>query len=221
MTQTAKSRKNPALDAAQYRLAQAVLHGTVATKTSMTKKAAQELIDKTPAQLRSKFMKSNAGKGSWRKTKKAARKRLGVIVKHAKRKRHNPEGSATAAYVLTHGKQPGESIEVKTSLQYHSVLAGMGKLQAIIFAGGRVKEIRFGKGTYLAMNEKANPALYRGGRPIGKPQGLRNHPRARNRNPWRGQGSGLFHREAAAHRKGWRQGSLWPQVQFASANAGL
>ena len=163
MTQTAKSRKNPALDAAQYRLAQAVLHGTVATKTSMTKKAAQELIDKTPAQLRSKFMKSNAGKGSWRKTKKAARKRLGVIVKHAKRKRHNPEGSATAAYVLTHGKQPGESIEVKTSLQYHSVLAGMGKLQAIIFAGGRVKEIRFGKGTYLAMNEKRTQLFIVGG----------------------------------------------------------
>jgi hypothetical protein len=165
MTQAAKSRKNPAVDAAQYRLAQAVLHGTARTKTGMTKAAAQELISKTPAKQRSRFMQ-NAGKKSWRKTKKAARKRLGVVGKHAKRntgKKRNPESTATQAYVLTHGKQPSETTEVETKLHYHSVLAGMGKLQAIIFAGGRVKEIRFGRGTYLAMNEKRTQLFIVGG----------------------------------------------------------
>lgn len=155
-------KKNPAVDAAQYRLAQAVLHGTARTKTGMTKAAAKELIEKTPAKLRSRFMKQNAGPRSWRKTKKAARKRLGLVGKHAKRKR-NPESSAVAAYVDTHGKQPGITIEVDTPKHYHSTLAGMGKLEKLIFAGGPVKSLDFGKGTYLAMNEKRTQLFIVGG----------------------------------------------------------
>ena len=51
------AKTNPAKSAAQYREAQAVLHGTARSATSMTKKVAKELIDATPAKLRSAFMK--------------------------------------------------------------------------------------------------------------------------------------------------------------------
>ena len=49
-------KSNPAVSAAQYRLAQAVLAGT-AREQRMTKKAAQEIVSKTPAKLRSQFMR--------------------------------------------------------------------------------------------------------------------------------------------------------------------
>jgi hypothetical protein len=50
---------NPAASAAQYRLAQAVLSGTARTPTRMTRKVAQEIVDSTPAHLRSEYMRSN------------------------------------------------------------------------------------------------------------------------------------------------------------------
>jgi hypothetical protein len=53
-------KKNPAKSAAQYRLAQAVLAGT-ARQQSMTKKAAQEIISKTPPKLRAQFMRVTGG----------------------------------------------------------------------------------------------------------------------------------------------------------------
>lgn len=59
MAKRAKRRGNPAVDAAQYRLAQAVLHGKPYSKTTMTKAAAREIIEKTPARLRSEFSKRN------------------------------------------------------------------------------------------------------------------------------------------------------------------
>ena len=49
---------NPAKSAAQYREAQAVLHGTATRPTSMTKQVAKELIEATPPKLRSEFMRS-------------------------------------------------------------------------------------------------------------------------------------------------------------------
>jgi hypothetical protein len=91
--------------------------------------------------------------------------------KHAKRtpkknlgrKRRNPESSAVAAYVDTHGKEPSVAIDVDTPIHYHKVIVGMGKLISIIFAGGRVKEIKFGKGTYLGFNEKRTQLFVVGG----------------------------------------------------------
>lgn len=53
-----KSR-NPATRE-QYRLAQAVLHGTARLPTRMTKRAAQKIIDDTPASLRSRYMRNPA-----------------------------------------------------------------------------------------------------------------------------------------------------------------
>ena len=55
-----KASGNPAKSAAQYREAQAVLHGTATRPTSMTKKVAKELIEATPPKLRSEFMRKNA-----------------------------------------------------------------------------------------------------------------------------------------------------------------
>jgi hypothetical protein len=50
--------ENPAVSGAQYRLAQAVLSGT-ARQTHMSKEAAREIVDRTPASLRSRFSKRN------------------------------------------------------------------------------------------------------------------------------------------------------------------
>lgn len=58
----AKAQSNPARSAAQYRLAQAVLSGTA--RSSMPRKVAQEIVDQTPAKLRSEYMRQNACKSS-------------------------------------------------------------------------------------------------------------------------------------------------------------
>jgi hypothetical protein len=55
--------KNPAVTAAQYRLAQAVLSGTA--RVSMPRSVAQEIVDRTPAAKRSEFMKANPGPKSY------------------------------------------------------------------------------------------------------------------------------------------------------------
>lgn len=217
-------KRNPAVSAAQYRLAEAVLHGTARSKTQMSKKAAKELIEKTPARLRSEFMRSNpsdaykagyaglkagasrygtvnlspsiaqreewghawsqfmagwraaqkekenAGKKSRRKFKKAARKRLGLIGKHAKRnngKKRNPEDTAIAAYRDTHGQLPKRDTFVQTKLAYHKNLAGMGRLlELVIFrmdGKGEVTVSGFGKDCMLALNESQSQLFIVGG----------------------------------------------------------
>ena len=51
---------NPAVSAAQYRLAQAVLAST-ARESAMPREVAQEIVDRTPARLRSEYMMGTAG----------------------------------------------------------------------------------------------------------------------------------------------------------------
>jgi hypothetical protein len=53
-----KARGNPAVSPEQYRLAQAVLSGT-ARQTHMSPEAAREIVDRTPAKLRSEYSKRN------------------------------------------------------------------------------------------------------------------------------------------------------------------
>jgi hypothetical protein len=53
-----KARGNPAVSAEQYRLAQAVLSGT-ARQTHMSPEAAREIVDRTPAKLRSEYSRRN------------------------------------------------------------------------------------------------------------------------------------------------------------------
>lgn len=91
--------------------------------------------------------------------------------KHAKRtpkknlgrKRRNPESSAVAAYVDTHGKQPSVSSDVATVIRYRSQLPAMGKLETLILHGGPVKRIDFGPGTFLAFVKKPPQLYVRGG----------------------------------------------------------
>jgi hypothetical protein len=54
-----RAKSNPAASAAQYRLAQAVLSGTARTPTRMTRTVAQEIVELTPAHLRSEYSRSN------------------------------------------------------------------------------------------------------------------------------------------------------------------
>jgi hypothetical protein len=215
----AQGRDNPAVSAAQYRLAEAVAHGTARTKTSMTKAAAQEIIDRTPARLRSEFMrqnpseayragfaalragaarygttnlspsiaqreewahawrefmagwnaakkvKHNAGKKSWRKTKKAAHKRLGLHQRKKNPARRNPEEIAAEAYREFHGKDPEKVFDVDTRMHYHSVLAGMARLKFIDVqrADGGITTIHFDKNTHLAENEHQTQLFIVGG----------------------------------------------------------
>jgi len=144
-----KKSRNPAVDAAQYRLAEAVAHGTARTKTSMTKKAARELIEKTPARLRSQFMK-NAGKKT---------------PKHRRRK--NPEDTSIAAYEDFHGKKPTVDTVVETPVKYHSNLAGLGRLEWLkvkrLDGRGVVTIEGFGKNCLLAENEARNQLFIVGG----------------------------------------------------------
>lgn len=89
--------------------------------------------------------------------------------KHAKRnpaKRKNPVESATQAYRDFHGKEPAIVIETETPVRYHSVLAGLGKLEFIDVkrdVDGGITTIEFGKGTYLSENEKRTQLFISGG----------------------------------------------------------
>jgi hypothetical protein len=51
--------RNPAVSAAQYRLAEAVLHGTARGPVRMSKAVAKEIVDRTPAKQRSEFIRPN------------------------------------------------------------------------------------------------------------------------------------------------------------------
>lgn len=128
-------------------------------------------------------MRKNAAKKnpSWRKFKKEAHKRLGLIGKKVKavvkkvapkkkrRKnpgRRNPESSATAAYIDFHGKEPSVDIILDTPVHFHAVLAGMARLVAFDvkrnFDGGKTT-IKFDKGTYLTESEKKDQIFISGG----------------------------------------------------------
>jgi len=149
-------RGNPVKSGAQFRLAQAVLHGTARTPTTMTKKAAKELIDKTPAALRSKFMRANPHR-------KRTKKRIGSPKRNPAKR--NPEAQAADAYRDFHGKDPEKVITVDTPRHYHGVLAGIGRLEFVSFyrPEGKAKGIKFSKGTYLAENEKRTQLFIVGG----------------------------------------------------------
>jgi len=54
-----RRRRNPLRSGKQFRLAEAVAHGTARYPTRMSKRVARELIAKTPARLRSKLAREN------------------------------------------------------------------------------------------------------------------------------------------------------------------
>ena len=91
---------NPAKSATQYRLAQAVLSGT-ARQTRMSRKVAQEIIDRTPARLRSEYSRSNPSAYAVYRTK-PYRQYLGTFATKAEAIRFSSKFS------------PGENHEIKT-----------------------------------------------------------------------------------------------------------
>jgi hypothetical protein len=103
--------------------------------------------------------RGNKGKHRKRTVKKSlqVRKRKNPAI------RRNPETAAAAAYQDFHGKPPASVITVDTPKHYHSVFAGIGKLEFLRMAHGRVKAIEFGKGTFLAENEKRTQLFIVGG----------------------------------------------------------
>ena len=127
------------------------------------------------ARDRKKAVKKNGAKKnpSWRKFKKEARKRLGVVGKKVKAAvkavkknpaRKNPEDSAHAAYVDFHGKEPSVDIIVDTPVHFHKVLAGMARLVAFDVKrnvdGGKTT-IKFDRNTYLTESEKKDQIFIR------------------------------------------------------------
>jgi hypothetical protein len=94
---------NPAVSGVQYRLAQAVLDGTARSST-MSKKAAQEIVDQTPARLRSEYMK------------------------------RNPRTSLNDAAALSeswHGRPAERATDYNEAFRYRGSLTDLGRLQEI------------------------------------------------------------------------------------------
>lgn len=129
-----KYGKNPAKSAEQYRLAQAVLSGT-ARKAGMSKSAAQEIVDRTPAQLRRLFMKKN------------------------------PEDAAAALSEAWHGRPAKEATDYVEKIHFHGVLTDLGQLQEIkIWVDDKhTQAIEFDDDTRLASNEKGEQLYIVGG----------------------------------------------------------
>ena len=131
---------NPAVSPQQYHLAQAVLSGT-ARVTGMTKKVARELVEKTPAALRSQWSRKS-----------------------------NPEGAAAEMYENFHGAPSEEVLEVVEEEHYHGHLAGLGQLMElkVTTVSGYDCTLGFdykdsGKHVVLASNEEGTQLYLTGG----------------------------------------------------------
>jgi hypothetical protein len=126
--------KNPAQSGAQYRLAQAVLAGTARSKT-MTKKVAQEIIDRTPKKLRSLFSESN------------------------------PVDAAAELSEAWHGRPAETETDYNETVRYHSVLTDLGQLSEIkVYVTDRhVKTINFDDETRLCSSENGKQLYVVGG----------------------------------------------------------
>jgi hypothetical protein len=126
--------RNPAESAKQYRLAQAVLSGTSRAK-SMTKKAAQEIVDRTPAKLRRLFMKQN------------------------------PEDAAAQLSEAWHGRPAKTATDHIDVIHYHGVLTDLGRLKEItvMVTERKGQNILFDKDTRLASSENGKQLYVVGG----------------------------------------------------------
>lgn len=125
---------NPAESAAQYRLAQAVLSGT-ARATSMTKKVAREIVDRTPAKLRKLFSK------------------------------RNPEEAAAELSEAWHGRPAKHATDHIDKVHYHGVLTDLGRLKEItvMVSDRKGQKIHFDSDTRLASSENGKQLYVVGG----------------------------------------------------------
>jgi hypothetical protein len=104
--------KNPAVSAAQYRMAQAVLSGK---SKRIPHKVAQELVDRTPAKLRSEFMKPNSKRKNCKK-----------------RSKRNPAEDAAALSEKFHGRPSTSQRTIVEKLHVHKHLMEIGDLVRLV-----------------------------------------------------------------------------------------
>ena len=166
-------RANPAVSAQQYRLAQAVLSGT-ARDTHMSEAAAREIVDRTPAKLRSKFMRNAPRVPEVTRTLAGAAlyaPAAGLQLAHGlmgNSKRRNPERAAESAYTDFHGRPPETETIIETEVLEHSVLPGIGKLCWMVVRyetdDDEIQDVVLRKfnGALLCMNERRHetPQLF-------------------------------------------------------------
>jgi|SRR5579863_1612792 len=92
-----------------------------------------------------------------RRAKNPARKKSG---------RRNPVDAAAEVYEQFHGRPPEEVIEVKETIEEHSVLSGIGKLVSLTVSpigGGKAVKVSDFRGALLAQNEKRTQLFIVGG----------------------------------------------------------
>lgn len=150
------SMGNPATPE-QYRLAQAVLHGTARTVTRMTPEAAHKIIEDTPAYLRSEYSRYSTNPGVVKRRMSAEEMALtphemkgGFAVLEDgsqwiwdKRFEHwalwklpirsNPAEESAEVYEEFHGRPSEQVVEVEEAEHYHSHLAELGTLRGLKF----------------------------------------------------------------------------------------
>jgi hypothetical protein len=146
-------RKNPAVSAAQYRLAQAVLAGT-AREQRMTKKVARELIAKTPPKLRAQFMKVTGGTVN------------GVRVR-------NPEELDSKAAQLSEKFHGVPATTVRKVVEYRhrdEKLTELGDMVRLVIdtPTGKVVEINFATSGKNVVRLATRPVKNKAGKIIGK-----------------------------------------------------
>jgi hypothetical protein len=128
--------KNPAVSGAQYRLAQAVLTGTART-SSMPRKVAQEIVDRTPAKLRSEYIKSTGGTvngivpGRTNAKKPCKRVNRG-LSKTKKKNRRNPAEDARKLSEKFHGRKATTERRIVEPMHVHKHLMEIGDLVRLV-----------------------------------------------------------------------------------------
>ncbi len=130
--------KNPAVSGPQYRLAQAVLSGTQRI-SSMPKKVAQEIVDSTPAKLRSEYMKSVGGSVNGiipstggTKAKKSRGQANRGSSKKKKQSKRNPEDLAAKLSEKFHGRPAHTLDRVVEKHFYPDRLTKLGDLVRLV-----------------------------------------------------------------------------------------
>jgi len=127
-------KSNPARSGAQYRLAQAILSGTART-SSMPRKVAQEIVDQTPAKLRSEYMRATGGSvngvvpstGGTKAKNSRGKKNRGLS-----KKKRNPAADAQALSKKFHGRAPTTERRVIEPMHVHKHLMEIGDLVRLV-----------------------------------------------------------------------------------------
>jgi len=127
-------RQNPAVSGAQYRLAQSVLSGSN-LETGMSRKVAQEIVDRTPAGKRREFS------------------------------RRNPEEAAAELSEAWHGRPAKSATDILETVHYHGVLTELGQLQElkVMVTSRKAQAIRFDEETMLCSSENGKQLYIVGG----------------------------------------------------------